>query len=264
MNLPHVIEVALLLLVAYLIGCVLGYLARRVFAPPRPPAEAPPAPAEAPAPPSASALPTRSKTEIATRVRSTTTISGAMAGAATAAGASDIAAQAVDPDAGDGEETGLVAEGEGAEDIADLERLDAAPEPAPLPEEAPPPEEMPPGESAPAAEPSPPAPADMADEASLDSIAAADAGAGAGNRPASMTAPRGGEKDDLKTIKGIGPKLEATLNSLGIYHFDQIAAWSRGNVEWVDTYLSFRGRIDRDDWIAQARALAGTGDSDGG
>ncbi len=98
----------------------------------------------------------------------------------------------------------------------------------------------------------------MADETSLDSIAAADAGAGAGNRPEFLAAPRGGEKDDLKTIKGIGPKLEATLNSLGIYHFDQIAAWSRGNVEWADTYLSFRGRIDRDDWIGQARALAGS------
>lgn len=240
MNLPHVIEVALLLLVAYLIGCVLGYVARRLIAPPRPPAAASEALAEAPPP--APPMPTRSKTEIATRARSSTTISGAMEGAAAAAGASDIAAQAADPGSEDGDEAGLVAEGEGAEEIAELERLDAAPEQVPPPQDtASPPEE-------------PPA---VADEASLDAIAAADAGAGAGNRPAFLPAPRGGEKDDLKTVKGIGPKLEATLNSLGVFHFDQIASWTRGNVEWIDTYLSFKGRIDRDDWIGQCRSLTG-------
>lgn len=75
-------------------------------------------------------------------------------------------------------------------------------------------------------------------------------------RPNSLDAPRAGEPDDLKKIKGVGPKVEATLNSLGIYHFDQIAAWTRENVEWVDAFLSFKGRIDREDWINQAGTLA--------
>lgn len=75
-------------------------------------------------------------------------------------------------------------------------------------------------------------------------------------RPESLDAARDGEPDDLKKIKGVGPKVEATLNSLGIYHFDQIAAWTRDNVEWVDAFLSFKGRIDREDWINQAGTLA--------
>lgn len=75
-------------------------------------------------------------------------------------------------------------------------------------------------------------------------------------RPVSLENPRDGEADDLKKIKGVGPKVEATLNSLGIYHFDQVAAWSRENVEWVDAFLSFKGRIDREDWINQAEVLA--------
>jgi len=62
--------------------------------------------------------------------------------------------------------------------------------------------------------------------------------------------------DDLKRISGIGPKIEGVLNALGIYRFDQIAAWSRENVEWVDKKLKFKGRIDREGWIEQAAKLA--------
>ena len=51
------------------------------------------------------------------------------------------------------------------------------------------------------------------------------------------------ESDDLKKIKGIGPKIETQLNELGVHRFAQIAAWSDDNVKWVDGYLSFRGRI---------------------
>ncbi len=76
------------------------------------------------------------------------------------------------------------------------------------------------------------------------------------DKPRTLDAPRDGKKDDLKKIKGIGPKLEGVLNDLGIYHFDQIAAWSPREVEWVDDYLSFKGRIGRDDWIGQARELS--------
>ncbi len=76
-----------------------------------------------------------------------------------------------------------------------------------------------------------------------------------GTRPLGLDAPKG-EPDDLKKIGGVGPKLEGTLNELGIYHFWQIAEFTPDNVAWVDGYLSFKGRIDRDDWIGQAKAFA--------
>jgi NADH-quinone oxidoreductase subunit E len=62
--------------------------------------------------------------------------------------------------------------------------------------------------------------------------------------------------DDLKLISGVGPKIEAILHSLGIYTFAQVAAWKKAERDWVDGYLNFRGRIDRDDWVEQAKALA--------
>lgn len=76
-------------------------------------------------------------------------------------------------------------------------------------------------------------------------------------RPAALAAPRGGVKDNLKQIKGIGPRIEASLNELGIFHFSQIARWSKKNVAWVDQHLAFKGRIDRENWIEQAKTLAG-------
>ncbi len=78
-------------------------------------------------------------------------------------------------------------------------------------------------------------------------------------KPALLTAARGGQPDDLKRIKGIGPKIEGILHGLGIYHFDQIAGWTEAEVAWVDVQLRFKGRIGREDWIAQAKALAGKG-----
>lgn len=76
------------------------------------------------------------------------------------------------------------------------------------------------------------------------------------NRPPELTTARDGVADDLKRIKGIGPKIEQTLNGLGIWHFDQIAAWSEEQKLWVNGYLQFSGRIDREGWIEQARDLA--------
>lgn len=78
----------------------------------------------------------------------------------------------------------------------------------------------------------------------------------AGDRPDAIELDAA-ERDDLKKIKGIGPVNEAQLNELGIYTFAQIAAWTPANVDWVEGYLSFPGRIGREDWIGQARALAG-------
>lgn len=64
------------------------------------------------------------------------------------------------------------------------------------------------------------------------------------------------KKEDLKRIKGIGPKNEDALNELGIFTFDQIAKWTPENVDWVEDFMSFPGRIEREDWIGQAKALA--------
>jgi predicted flap endonuclease-1-like 5' DNA nuclease len=83
-----------------------------------------------------------------------------------------------------------------------------------------------------------------------------DAAAGKMNRPKGISAARGGKADDLKRISGVGPKNEKVLNSLGFYHFDQIAAWTATEVNWVDDHLKFNGRIKREEWIRQARLLA--------
>ena len=83
---------------------------------------------------------------------------------------------------------------------------------------------------------------------------------GAAARPKGLTAAREGKADDLKKIKGVGPKLELLLHSLGFFHFDQVAAWTATEIAWVDDNLEgFRGRVTRDDWVAQARLLAAGG-----
>lgn len=82
-----------------------------------------------------------------------------------------------------------------------------------------------------------------------------------GTKPKVLSAPEGA-KDDLKKISGVGPKLETTLNDLGIFHFRQIAAWTEKEAEWVDGYLSFKGRISREKWIEQAKTLASGGDTE--
>jgi predicted flap endonuclease-1-like 5' DNA nuclease len=76
-------------------------------------------------------------------------------------------------------------------------------------------------------------------------------------RPEALSAARDGGADDLKMIKGVGPKLEIMLNELGFYHFDQIAGWSAAEVAWVnDNLAGFKGRVSRDNWVEQARKLA--------
>jgi len=93
--------------------------------------------------------------------------------------------------------------------------------------------------------------------------AAPAAAASEGAKPAALTAAREGGADDLKRIKGVGPKLEQTCNSLGFYHFDQIAAWTADEVAWVDQNLvGFKGRVSRDDWVAQAKLLASGGETE--
>lgn len=162
-NIPHIIEAALLLLLAYIIGCLIGYFLRaKLFS--------------------------------------------------------------------DGETTAPVA----------ASAVSAAPAPKPATKAA----------EKPAAKPKPAAKAKPAPRKSKASTAP--------TAPEKLDAPRDGQKDNLKQIKGIGPKIEGQLNALGVYHFDQVAEWDRGTVAWVDSHLSFRGRIDRERWVSQAKDLAKT------
>lgn len=92
---------------------------------------------------------------------------------------------------------------------------------------------------------------------------AADAAPAAGTKPKALKAARAGGADDLKLIKGVGPKLEKLCNTLGFFHFDQIAAWTADEVAWVDQNLEgFKGRVTRDTWVAQAKVLATGGETD--
>lgn len=75
-------------------------------------------------------------------------------------------------------------------------------------------------------------------------------------RPANLLDTAPSVVDDLKLIKGVGPKLETMLNELGVYRFAQIAQFSASDLDWIDARLGmFKGRPLRDDWIGQARAL---------
>ena len=79
--------------------------------------------------------------------------------------------------------------------------------------------------------------------------------------PERLAKPKG-KADDLKLISGVGPKLEQTLNKLGFWHFAQIAKWMKKDIAIVDDELSFKGRIERDDWVKQAKALAKGGEAE--
>ena len=74
------------------------------------------------------------------------------------------------------------------------------------------------------------------------------------NRPAGIKKPA--KPDDLKLISGVGPKIEKILHGLGIYTYKQVAGWKKAERDWVDDHLRFKGRIEREDWVKQAKALA--------
>lgn len=129
--------------------------------------------------------------------------------------------------------------GEGAEGEA------VAPAAAPAPVAAP----------APAAEAAPALAAEaVAPEPVAEPVAVSSGG------PLRLDAPRGGKADNLKEIEGIGPALEKLCNSLGFWHFDQIANWSEADVAWVDANMkTFKGRIQRDRWVVQAKLIVTEG-----
>ncbi|MBN8953906.1 MULTISPECIES: NADH-quinone oxidoreductase subunit NuoE [unclassified Rhizobium] len=80
------------------------------------------------------------------------------------------------------------------------------------------------------------------------------------DRPAGIERPA--QPDDLQLISGVGPKIEGTLHELGIFTFAQIASWHEAERHWVDGYLNFKGRIERDEWVRQAEALAKGGEAE--
>jgi len=78
-------------------------------------------------------------------------------------------------------------------------------------------------------------------------------------KPAAKPASRARKADDLKQISGIGPKIEQVLNSKGILSFAVIAGWSDEDAARIDAELGFDGRIARDGWVGQAKALVAKG-----
>lgn len=78
-------------------------------------------------------------------------------------------------------------------------------------------------------------------------------------KPPVLPAARNGAPDDLTLIEGVSLLQQTTMYSLGVFHFDQIAAWSQENVAWVDQYLRLQGRIGEEEWVEQAHELAAHG-----
>ena len=80
--------------------------------------------------------------------------------------------------------------------------------------------------------------------------------AGKMERPKGISKAREGKADKLQRISGVGPKNEKVLHNLGFFHFNQIAAWSAEEIDWVDDHLKFNGRIKREEWTRQCKLLA--------
>jgi len=96
-----------------------------------------------------------------------------------------------------------------------------------------------------------------AEAAEAERAAAEAAETGEGIRPNTLAGPRDGRQDNLRKIRGIGPKLEKLLNEMGFWHYDQIAGWSAEEAAWVDANLEgVKGRVTRDEWVRQASELA--------
>lgn len=95
---------------------------------------------------------------------------------------------------------------------------------------------------------------DEAQEKSADKPAkAAKSAAEKAEKPAKA---KSADADDLKLLSGVGPALEKKLHEAGVTSFAQIAAWNADDVTEMDEKLSFKGRIEREDWIEQAKKLA--------
>jgi len=82
------------------------------------------------------------------------------------------------------------------------------------------------------------------------------AGAAPAKKAAPAKAKKSTEGDDLTRISGVGPVLVEKLNANGVTTFAQIAAWTPEDIAEFDEKLNFKGRIEREEWIAQAKALS--------
>ena len=78
---------------------------------------------------------------------------------------------------------------------------------------------------------------------------------GGANRPT-------GPFDDLKRIRGIGVLIEKKLNSLGVTTYEQVANWTNADIDRISQILDFKGRVERESWVEQARILASGGQTD--
>ena len=74
-------------------------------------------------------------------------------------------------------------------------------------------------------------------------------------KPLILSSPKPIGKDNLKKIKGINSKIENDLNTLGIYHFEQISNWSAKNCDWIEEFLHFPGVAKSNQWVDQAKIL---------
>lgn len=99
-------------------------------------------------------------------------------------------------------------------------------------------------------------PAKAAKPATEDKARRNELAAEQGTRPANLLSEAQGTADDLKKISGVGPKLEGLLHENGVFHFWQIAEWGKSEIDYMDDKLSFKGRIERDNWIEQAKDFA--------
>ncbi len=80
-----------------------------------------------------------------------------------------------------------------------------------------------------------------------------------GAKPPVLASARNGAPDDLTLIDAISLQQQSTFYSVGVFHFDQIAAWTPDHVAWIDQYLRLGGRIEHEDWVVQADELAREG-----
>ena len=94
------------------------------------------------------------------------------------------------------------------------------------------------------------------DKGEVDSSKGKAKAADIGTKPAVMSSAPSGGGDNLTLIDGVGNALEKKLFALGIYKFDQIAKWSKANEVWVGNELGFPGRPERENWVAESKVLA--------
>ena len=83
-----------------------------------------------------------------------------------------------------------------------------------------------------------------------------------GKKPSVIAKARGGKGDNLTLIDGVGNAIEKKLFALGIYHFDQIAKWTKDNETWIGNEIGFPGRPERENWVKESKILAAGGTTD--